>query len=272
LILTVFDLLRFAKKWQPFEPREWAYPKVEIIDFLQKQLGFYRFFGQIGMAAATIFKLPTVEGYDPLNLARYGEFIDSASDGKLKEMYRIAVVLQTREKYTKKILDLLGVKYLIYDAGSPQNEFVFPVWKYDPKIYPKIFDDGKYLIFENSQAFPRVKLFYDYVVKEGKQEILDQMFAENFDLRETVVLEKKPYGITNKGIGSAKIISLTPNKVEIEVETSTPAILFYSDNYYPSWEAEVNGQKTEILRANYTFKAVLVPAGKSLVKFFMKIL
>ena len=271
LFLTAFDLLRFAKKWQPFEPRGWAYPKVEIIDFLQKQPGFYRFFGQMGMAAATIFKLPTVEGYDPLNLARYGEFIESVKDGKVTETYRIAVIFQTREKYTKKLLDLLGIKYLIYDAGDPQNEFVFPVWQ-DEKKYPKIFDDGKYLVFENKDAFPRAKLFYDFKVAKEKQKILDEMFAEDFDLRKTVILEKVPPITPVHGSGSAEITSLTPNKVEIKVKSSAPGILFYSDNYYPSWEAEVNGVKTEILRANYTFKAVVVPGGESKVRFFMRLL
>lgn len=268
LFLVAFDLLRFAKKWQPFDTREWAYPKTPVLEFLQKQAGYYRYFGQLGMATATIFHLPSVEGYDPLSLASYGEFIDSASDGKVKEMYRVAVTLQTREKNTKKIFDLLGVKYLTYDAGNPQNEFVFPVWQYDRSIYPKIYDDGKYLIFENKEAFPRVKLFYNYVVKRDRQEILDQMFREDFDLTKTVVLEREPLNV-KEGSGRAEIVSFTPNGVEVKVETSAPAVLFFSDNYYPSWEAQVNGKKTEIFRANYTFKAVVVPEGTSMVKFFI---
>lgn len=268
LFLATFDLLRFAKKWQPFEPREWAYPQVAVLDFLQKQPGHYRFFGQMGMAAATISDLPTIDGYDPLNLARYGEFIDSTKDGRAYQTYRIAVVFQTQEKYTKKILDLLGVKYLIYDAGNPQNEFVFPVWEY--KNYPKIFDDGKYLIFENKDALPRVKLFYDYVIKREKQEILDEMYNQNFDLAKTLVLEKELSESIGSGLGNAEIVSLTANTVEIKVKTSSPAILFFSDNYYPSWAVEVNGKEIEILRADYNFKAVPVPSGESIVKFFMR--
>lgn len=47
------------------------------------------------------------------------------------------------------------------------------------------------------------------------------------------------------------------------VVTDRPAILFISDNWYPGWNAYVNGNATEILKADYTFKAVVLPAGSN---------
>ena len=43
--------------------------------------------------------------------------------------------------------------------------------------------------------------------------------------------------------------------------------LIYSDANLPTWEAYIDGQKTEIHTANYLFKAVFVPKGEHEIIF-----
>ena len=43
--------------------------------------------------------------------------------------------------------------------------------------------------------------------------------------------------------------------------------LVVSDQEYPGWSATVNGVAAPVLRANYVFRAVRVPAGGALVEF-----
>ena len=38
-------------------------------------------------------------------------------------------------------------------------------------------------------------------------------------------------------------------------------------NYYPGWQAEVDGEPTPIYRADHTFRAIRVPQGTSTVRF-----
>jgi len=40
-----------------------------------------------------------------------------------------------------------------------------------------------------------------------------------------------------------------------------------ADVWYPGWQAFVDGEQTELLRANYLFRAAAVPAGVHEVKF-----
>ena len=43
--------------------------------------------------------------------------------------------------------------------------------------------------------------------------------------------------------------------------------LILSDTFYPGWECRINGKLTEILKANYSMRAIVVPAGNSSVEF-----
>jgi len=52
----------------------------------------------------------------------------------------------------------------------------------------------------------------------------------------------------------------------LKVDTQTPGFIFFSDAYYPGWEAYVNDIKTSVYPANILGKAVHVPAGLSEVR------
>jgi uncharacterized membrane protein YfhO len=41
--------------------------------------------------------------------------------------------------------------------------------------------------------------------------------------------------------------------------------VYVSDAYYPGWKAYVDGEKTDIFRANLAFRAIRVPPGRHTV-------
>lgn len=53
------------------------------------------------------------------------------------------------------------------------------------------------------------------------------------------------------------------NIIHLKVETSSPQILVQSEALAPGWRAWVNGREAKIERANFLFRGVQVPAGKS---------
>ena len=56
-------------------------------------------------------------------------------------------------------------------------------------------------------------------------------------------------------------------QVTLSVEAPGPGYVVFSDTNYPGWGATVNGRDAPVLRANHSFKAVRVDAGRSEVRF-----
>jgi uncharacterized membrane protein YfhO len=64
------------------------------------------------------------------------------------------------------------------------------------------------------------------------------------------------------------VIAFSPNHLVVEVNTPNAQLLYYADSYHKRWYCEVDGNLTQVLRANYAYKAVVVPAGKHVIKFY----
>lgn len=274
LLLVCFEMLRFATKWLPFEEKEYLYPSVAPISFLVDHAKENRVYGTFGNEVFGVFNLYGIEGYDPLYNRRYGELVSSVEDGTVKELGRSSVVFPKNGLYAQKMLNLMGVKYIVHSIGDGRNGWAYPFWKYPDTYKEPVFDDGTYQIYENAASYPRAFLVHDFTVIADGAKILSALFSDGTDLRNQVILEKDPPGAgpmpeqcQRSSSDLVSIDSYTPNEVTISVTATCPGILFLSDSYYPGWNAYVDTKKTEVLRANYTFRAVSVPEGTHTVRF-----
>jgi hypothetical protein len=84
-----------------------------------------------------------------------------------------------------------------------------------------------------------------------------------FDPARVVILEAGDAGRLPSGG------SLTPssNAFIISVTLDQPGWVVLADTHYPGWIATVDGRPEPLLRANYAFRAVAVPAGPHTVVF-----
>ncbi|MBI5802655.1 MAG: YfhO family protein, partial [Verrucomicrobia bacterium] len=67
---------------------------------------------------------------------------------------------------------------------------------------------------------------------------------------------------------SARVLAAkwSAHRIECDVDSAAPTLVVIAQTFYHPWKATVNGQPTEILRANHAFQAVPVPAGRSAVR------
>lgn len=260
--ITVFDLLRFANKFTPITKNEYLFPQTETITFLQKNLGQFRI-----MAAddrilppnfSAFYKIQSIDGYDPLYLRRYAELIAASERGKpdISPPFGFNRII-TPKNYDSKIIDLLGVKYILSlsDITSPKLK--------------KVFKEGETRVYENINVLPRV--FFATNIHQGftDDDIIKFLFRTDINLSKEVILEGEGGLPFNKGviINKADISYYSENKVIIQTENFGMSFLVLTDTYYPTWQAYIDGEETKIYRTNYNFRGIFVPQGKHTVEF-----
>ena len=79
-----------------------------------------------------------------------------------------------------------------------------------------------------------------------------------------------------KGIGGeghavedvpVSILRFSPNVVTVRVTTASDLFMISNDNYDRFWSATVDGAPVPVYRANYTYKAIRLPAGEHVVEW-----
>ncbi len=271
IIITIvaFDMLRFAAKWQAFDPSSLVFPQVATTKAFAKISGYHRVMGNFGAEDSVYYHLPITEGYDALYNKRYGEFIASLDDGKIKDSSRSVVIFPKEGIFVPKAINLLDIRYLVHKIADGRFPWAFPFWTYPNNQFKLIYEDSQYQFYRNTKAFPHAFLVGKYRVVSEPQKIIDTMFNKGFNLRHEVILEKNIGKLpkTNKNPGNASITDYTANKIKLSVSAKSKSILFLSEVFYPGWTAFVDGRQVNIYRADYTFRAIVVPAGIHKVDF-----
>lgn len=130
-----------------------------------------------------------------------------------------------------------------------------------------MYKDEWFEVLENAQAFPRAFLASRHIVVKSDQEIIDKLLDPTTHRRETIILEEEPTLAPQEGTGEVTMKEYRPTRVKLFVKSDVPKLLFLSDTYDPGWKATIDGQPVKVLRADYDFRAVAVPAGEHIVEF-----
>lgn len=272
LILTVFVLsgLYNSIKFQPFSAPETFLPSHPLITAIQQHAGMERIFGigeaNIATNFATGYKFYDPNYYHPLYIKRYGELVSYGNTGDKTisllrsdvEITRDAELDEIFSQKRERLFELLSVSYLIYKKDEvPMEKDIDAIWQ----------DNNWHIV--KTPALPRAYLVNKFFVEKNDEKILARLFSSDFNPYEYVLLEKGTYMKYTKAevSGQAYIKEDIGNELTIEANVKDDAILVLTDNFYPGWRAYVDGKETEIIRANYAFRAIYLPKGVHTVKF-----
>jgi len=170
----------------------------------------------------------------------------------------------------KRILALTSTKYVLY---RPRVDYVnerqkakdLPPQDKDFIFLTKI---GDTTISEYLAVLARATLVPRAIRLNSNQQIFDKLFSQKFNPSQELVLEEKYDFATSPDTDSlAEISDYQPNKISINTQSKTNQWLLLTDSYYPGWKAYIDGKLTKILRANFTFRAIPVPAGNHTIIF-----
>jgi hypothetical protein len=264
--LVSFESFRYATKWMPFDEKKLVFPNEKITEVLQTQLKNGRVYGNLGQQMSVYYGLGSIEGYDPLYIQRYGEFITGATTGIFTGSGGRTVDLDKKSKNADKVLNLLAVNLIFHPVADTNAVWAYPVWQ--KKQMKRVYNDPIYSVYNNTDALPHAKMFYGYQTMNKKEAIIAQFYKESFDYKNTLILEEKsPVRPTKNTKNTVSINDYEPNTGIMHIWTEYSGMLFISDPYYPGWKAYIDGKETKIYRADYAFRAIAIPPGSHIVTF-----
>ncbi|MEO5580763.1 MAG: hypothetical protein ABIR58_08890, partial [Gemmatimonadaceae bacterium] len=109
------------------------------------------------------------------------------------------------------------------------------------------------------------------IVKAEDPAVLQTVLDPRFDVRRAALFEPAAAVVEAENVTtlpdplpiSARVTNFAPGRVSIALSAPAPAgsALIASENYYPGWEATVDGSAATIGRADYSLIGVQLPAG-----------
>ncbi|MDD5617615.1 MAG: YfhO family protein, partial [Candidatus Omnitrophica bacterium] len=197
--------------------------------------------------------------YSPLIFNRYQEMLGDL--GCVDDSTGITAASEEALRKNLPLLGMLNVKYVI-SQDEIEDKYLEPL--YDT-------GDGR-KIYVNRLCMPRAFIAHRAKKISNASAVLSYIKEGRFDPGDAVILEEDPPGGMGEYVypGSRKdvvISKYTDSDIMIMTDTDADGILVLSDYYYPGWEADLDGKRTKIFRANYMVRAVLVPKGRHEVRF-----
>lgn len=257
--LVIADLLSFEVKYFSVFPLGKCYLDRKVAAFLKEHIGQCRYLplGILNENIAVKDEIPSLGGYSVGVPKRYNEFINFSQGIPLDRPFIVSPI-----RKPSPLFSLLSLKYIL--SGREL--------KSDFSAYKQVYLDEELVIYENPKFVPRAFICHKTKLMTGRDAILKTLADSSFNPRETLILEEPHTLIPKVNLASEAepepiIAAYSVNKVVIEAGTKQAGYLVLSDNYYPGWQAYIDGKRAHIFRADYVLRAVFLEPGKHTIEF-----
>jgi hypothetical protein len=252
------EMIWFAMGYNPSILRSDYYPTTGSIDFLTSDASLFRISGVDGVLppnTGQMYGLYDVRGQDFTVVRRYEELVRGVA-GKFWFYSGNAAITRS--------LFLSNTRYVMTHRNH----------ELPASLFTRVYHD-EVAVYRVNRYLDRALLLYDHEVIPDPKSALKKVRSVEFDPARLLVLEREPESAeasveaTDPAIEQhVRVVRYEADDVVIEVSTPQPGFLLLLDTYFPGWKASVDERQTAIYRANYNFRAVAVPAGRSTVHFY----
>lgn len=183
--------------------------------------------------AYTSYKHKSIGGYSPAKLARYQDLIDNHLS-----------------KMNWNVISMLNTRFVITQEGVVENTPLYGL----------------------PGAFGNCWFVNDINWVDGAREEIDAI--ENVDKLtahvdtawEKYVPDAEQY--INDAAGEIRLAEYrNPGNIVYESSCAAPKLAVFSEVYYKTWKAYIDGEEVKPIRANYVLRALPVPAGEHTIEF-----
>ena len=177
--------------------------------------------------AQTSYFHKSVGGYSPAKLRRYQDIIDHYFAGRLN----------------MNVLNMLNTRYVITQQGVQYN--------------PEAFGNAWFV-----QNIEWVNNPNEEIAAIGNADLLQKAVID------TCWRTKVSDGLAMTQPASIRLTNYAnPGNLFYESESGEDGLAVFSEVYYKTWNAFIDGKEVPVVRANYILRAIEVPAGKHTIEF-----
>ncbi len=279
LLVVVADLFLWGWTFNPVSNLDLLYPENDVTDWLKQDDALYRVLslplnypaGRIfGENVLSVFHISAPDGYLALTLRHHKEimytidpYFDEAPYGD-EETWRFRgphINLIVTQEFSP-LHSLLNVKYVLSSVPLEAPQLRHAATFHRVRIY------------ENLDVLDRAYVVHQAEVL-SRDEMLDGLGSPNWDFRKKVLLSEPLTPQQHEALDKASIsddsqvhiIEYASNRVQLKVTMEHAGVLVLSDPFCWGWQATVDGQDAEIMRANHAMRALFLDAGEHEVAF-----
>ncbi|MCD6416899.1 MAG: YfhO family protein [Planctomycetes bacterium] len=197
-----------------------------------------------------IWGVPSISGFCPLQIEEMKALLGTPHERSTLIEFPLS-----------HALDLLGARYVL----TPREKI--------PGHYQLVEKVGAIRIFENPRALPRAFIVHRAARSASWEASRRVLTSSGFDYRERILIAEPHRPLLDLRPGragqgeSAQVLEDTGNTVTVQARLSRPGYLALADQYYPGWEAAVDGRPADLLRVDCVLKGVQLGAGVHTVRF-----
>lgn len=201
----------------------------------------------------TSYRFKSIGGYSAAKLRRYQDLIDAHISQEANPMLQSIgqvgdkLVLRQSDSTSYPVLNMLNMKYAVVGNGQP-------------------------MVVENPNAMGNAWFVDNVVIANTPNEESDAL--NTIDLHNTLVTDVKyqdfvkDFKSHHDSTAAIKLTKYAPDYVEYDCQAAADGLVVFSEIYYPyGWNAYIDGKPADHFRANYTLRAMNVPAGKHHIRF-----
>lgn len=216
-------------------------------------------------ARAMMLGLDDVQGYNPVQLSRYVQFLNALNQGA--QNYHDAQILPGG--LFSPLLNLLNARYIVIPndlaPGRPRTDLLALQAR-----YPVVFKNDQVMVLENKDALPRA-----WVVHQARRATSHSQLAvlasQQVDPRQTALIanasdlpslavpadaSKETVAVADRGTDS----------MELKANLQADGMVVVSEAYAAGWSAYVDGKKVAVYLTDGVLRSVAVPAGEHTVE------
>ncbi len=202
----------------------------------------------------TSYRFKSIGGYHAAKLRRYQDLIDAHISKETNPMIQSMRTMDGQKYFlplsdttTYPVLNMLNMKYAVVGNGQP-------------------------MVVENPNAFGNAWFVDSVKIANTPNEESDALNTIN--LRNTLVTDVKfkdfvkDFQPNHDSTAQIKLTKYAPDYVEYDYSAKEKGTVVFSEVYYPyGWKAYIDGKPADHFRANYTLRAMNVPAGNHHTRF-----